>query len=107
MAAIAPDWTNQSAAQLKAFLSTPTGQDFLAILRAQQPKLGGKNIEEKALNASVREGYEGIVEFIGLLSEFTAGARRPSAFIPIRDEARSSTQAEASRPSDERTPPPA
>jgi hypothetical protein len=102
MAKAIPNWTNQSASQLRGFLDSPTGQDFLKYIEAVKPKISGDSIEKTALSAKVLEGYDGIVELIDILANHTDTARRPSSFVNIRDHARSSTQAQSSRPPDER-----
>ena len=67
------NWTNSDAVSFREFNKTSGGK-LLKYLSAQIPKCNGKSIEEVALQAKYKEGFEKVLKEIDDMISFNEGA---------------------------------
>jgi hypothetical protein len=72
------NWTDQHASNTAALLKTTP---LLGHLADNKPKYEGRTLEDKAMSASVREGYEMCMAEIVAASEQVSAKQPPSPFI--------------------------
>jgi hypothetical protein len=72
------NWTNSDAVSFREFNKTSGGK-LLKYLSAQIPKCNGKSIEEVALQAKYKEGFEFALQEIDFLLNFDDKEQDPSA----------------------------
>lgn len=76
-------WDEQKASGAREFFFSPTGRDFLAEHSNSRPNISGTTIEEKAMSASIVQGYELAQRELQVLINFTnQTAQDRPRFIP-------------------------
>lgn len=71
-------WTDQHAANLKSLLGTTP---LLARLADARPPFEGRTLEDKAMSASVVEGWESCARELAALADQATPAALPSPYI--------------------------
>lgn len=65
---MADEWNDNDAVALRDFLSKPAGTRLMNYLRQNRVRLGGKGIEEIAMNAQLAKGTEDVINMIHVLA---------------------------------------
>lgn len=74
-------WTEQDASNLRAFLTTTTGVNFLKELLVTRAKSKGATLESYAITSAKKEGWEEEFDKIEELSHFKESPNPSSPFI--------------------------